>query len=95
MLNSYEELCITLGAADNSFARVLNPHRGAYIYILERLPPPRQLYITEEGLRSIVAEVMNFDIVNSEFELQPLYLVHFRTNSLGKGMYLLSPPSMD
>ena len=31
VLNSYEELCITLGAADNSFARVLNPHGGAYI----------------------------------------------------------------
>ena len=33
VLNSYEELCITLGTADNSFARVLNPHGGAYIYI--------------------------------------------------------------
>ena len=33
MLNSFEELCITLAAADNSFARVLNPHGGAYIYI--------------------------------------------------------------
>ena len=32
LLNSYEELCITLGAADNSFARVLNPHGGAYVY---------------------------------------------------------------
>ena len=26
VLNSFEELCITLAAADNSFARVLNPH---------------------------------------------------------------------
>ena len=33
MLNSFEELCITLAGADNSFARVLNPHGGAYIYI--------------------------------------------------------------
>ena len=32
VLNSYEELCITLGAADNSFARVLNPHGGS-VYI--------------------------------------------------------------
>ena len=31
VLNSYEELCITLGAADNSFARVLNPHGGAFV----------------------------------------------------------------
>ena len=28
MLNSLEELYITLAAADNSFARVLNPHGG-------------------------------------------------------------------
>ena len=26
MLYSFEELCITLAVADNSFARVLNPH---------------------------------------------------------------------
>ena len=31
VLNSFEELCITLAAAGNSFARVLNPHGGAYI----------------------------------------------------------------
>ena len=31
VLNSFEELCIT--AADNSFARELNPHGGAYIVI--------------------------------------------------------------
>ena len=37
VLNSYEELCITLGAADDSFARVLNPHGGAYIYIIENI----------------------------------------------------------
>ena len=33
VLNSFEELCIIWAAADNSFARVLNPHGGAYIYI--------------------------------------------------------------
>ena len=33
VLNSFEELCITRAAADNSFARELNPHGGAYIYI--------------------------------------------------------------
>ena len=33
VLNSFEELCITLAAAGNSFARELNPHGGAYIYI--------------------------------------------------------------
>ena len=33
VLNSFEELRITLAAAGNSFARVLNPHGGVYIYI--------------------------------------------------------------
>ena len=33
MLNSFEELCIMLAAADNSFAREFNPHGGAYIVI--------------------------------------------------------------
>ena len=31
VINSFEELCIMQAAADNSFARVLNPHGGAYI----------------------------------------------------------------
>ena len=33
VLNSFEELCITLAAAGNSFARELNPYGGAYMYI--------------------------------------------------------------
>ena len=33
VLNSFEELCIMWAAAENSFARVLNPHGGAYIVI--------------------------------------------------------------
>ena len=34
VLNSFEGLCILRAAAENSFARVLNPHGGAYVYIL-------------------------------------------------------------
>ena len=34
VLNSFEELCITQAVAGNPFARELNPHGGAYIYIL-------------------------------------------------------------
>ena len=33
VLNSLEELCITLATAGNSFTRELNPHGGAYIVI--------------------------------------------------------------
>ena len=31
VLNSFEELCIMRAAAENSLARVLNPHGEAYI----------------------------------------------------------------
>ena len=31
VLNSFEELCLMQAAAENSFARFLNPHGGAYI----------------------------------------------------------------
>ena len=33
VLNSFEELCIMLAAAGNSFDREFNPHGGAYIVI--------------------------------------------------------------
>ena len=34
VLNLFEELCIMQAAAIISFARVLNPHGGAYIYVI-------------------------------------------------------------
>ena len=38
------------------------------------------------SLRSVVANVMDCDIIVSEFEIQSRYYVQFRTNSLKKGM---------
>ena len=43
------------------------------------------------SLRVIGANVLNYDIVVSEFELQSYYYVHFLTNSLGKRMDSLTP----
>ena len=40
--NSFEELCITQAEAGNSFARELNPHGGAYIYILRETERQRE-----------------------------------------------------
>ena len=40
----------------------------------------------------VVAIVLVCDIVVSEFELQSCYYVHFRTDTLGKGMNPLIPP---
>ena len=44
-------------------------------------------YLSEEG------NVLNCDIVVSEFELQSFYYVNFRTNSFRKGMNTPYPPS--
>ena len=45
-------------------------------------------------LRGVMVKVMDYGIVESEFELQSRYYIHFRTNTLGKGMNLLILPSM-
>ena len=44
--------------------------------------------------RGIVVNVMNCDIVVSEFELQPHYHIHFRANTFGKGINPLKPESL-
>ena len=44
--------------------------------------------------RSVLAYVPDYDIVVREFELQSHYCVHFRTNTLGRGMNLLIPAAM-
>ena len=41
-----------------------------------------------------MANVLNCKIVVSEFELQSHYYVHFRINTLGKGMNSLILPAM-
>ena len=39
--------------------------------------------------RGVMVKAMVYEIVAREFEFQSRYYVHFRTNSLGKGM---NPP---
>ena len=46
------------------------------------------------SLRSVVANVLDFKIVVSEFEFQSLYYVYFRINILEKGMNP-DPPAID
>ena len=43
--------------------------------------------------RGIMVKAMDCGIVVSEFVLQSCYNVHFRANTLGKGMNLPYPPS--
>ena len=49
MLNSFEELCITLAVAGNSFTWELNPHGGAYIYIYIYIHTPTRGLSTRMG----------------------------------------------
>ena len=44
--------------------------------------------------RGVVANVLDCDIVGSEFELESHYHVHFQTNAPGKGMKPLIPSAM-
>ena len=45
--------------------------------------------------RCVMAKSMDCEIVVSEFVLQSRYYVHFRANTLGKGMNpLILPPAM-
>ena len=45
------------------------------------------------GPRGVMVKAMDFGIVVREFVLQSRYYVHFRTNTLGKGMNPLTPSS--
>ena len=46
--------------------------------------------------RGVMVKAMNCGIVVCEFVLQSRYYVHFRANTLGKGMNpLILPPAMD
>ena len=42
-----------------------------------------------------MANVLDCDIVQSEFKLQSLYYVHFLTNTVGKGMSPLLSLDLD
>ena len=44
-------------------------------------------------LRGVMVKEMDCGIVGSEFVLQSRYYVHFRTNTLGKGMNPPYPPN--
>ena len=44
--------------------------------------------------RGVMVKAMDCGIIISEFELQSRYYVHFRANTLGKGMNPLILPAM-
>ena len=52
-------------------------------------------YLGGGGPRGVMVKAMDCRIVVSDFVLQSRYYVHFRANTLGKGMNPLILPAMD
>ena len=52
------------------------------------------IYLSIRSLSGVMANVLDCDILVSEFELQSRYYVYFRINTLGKGMSPLIFPAM-
>ena len=40
----------------------------------------------QQSLHGIVANMLDYNIIVSKFELQSCYRIHFQTNALGKGI---------
>ena len=56
---------------------------------------PEYFTFREGCPRGVMVKAMNCEIVVREFVLQSRYYVHFRANTLGKGMNpLILPPAM-
>ena len=47
--------------------------------------------ITHHQISDIMANVLDFDFVVSEFDRQSRYYIHFWTNTLGKGINSIIP----
>ena len=66
------------------------------IYLSIYDSPYLLIYLPFSHPRGVMVKAMNCGIVVLEFVLQSRYYVHFRANTLGKGMNpLILPPAMD
>ena len=78
------------------FAVFLNKKTAAQIYnIINEVSNKCQQKMMERGCpRGVMVKAMDYGIVVHEFVLQSRYYVHFRANTLGKGMNPLILPAM-
>ena len=79
--------------------RMFNRHQAEITVMQFRghsLPVHQSMSVPWDGCpRGVMVKVMNCGIVIREFVLQSRYYVHFRANTLGKGMNpLILPPAM-
>ena len=68
------------------YVEPMDEHGSVYLYLF--------LTFSDVLLWGVFVKAMDCGIVESEFELQSRYYVHFRTNTLGKGMNPLILPTM-
>ena len=66
----------------------------AYQWMIKMLTTYQKKYTIGECPRGVMNKAMDCGIVVSEFVLQSRYYVHFRANTLGKGMNPLILPAM-
>ena len=53
-----------------------------------------KIYGGGEDPHSVVVNMLDCNVVVSEFKLQSLYYIYFQPNTLGKGMNPLIPPAI-
>ena len=72
------------------------PQSSIHPLNLPKPPSPKHYLLFLQGCpRGVMVKAMNCGIVIREFVLQSRYYVHFRANTLGKGMNpLILPPAM-
>ena len=92
---SIQKMRHTIGSPNSGKKiRLRNIHINKHFidYLLRSLLVLLSIY--KGNLRGKVANVLDCDIVVSEFELRSCYYVYFRTNTRGKGMNHLNPTAM-
>ena len=74
-----------------NFLVSLTPTKWEFTNVFDDGDIYRYDILNRVGPRGLVANVSDYNIVVSEFELQSRYYVHFRTIPLGKVLTSLSP----
>ena len=66
-----------------------------FYLLLDLLPYQENSVCPEKNLHGIVVNMLDCDIIVSEFKLQSHYYVHFWTKTLEKGMSSFIPRAID
>ena len=95
-LNHIYLMCMENLALNNLQWLICHKTKSNHIYLVYIRYIGRMVRLFTNGCpRGVMVKAMNCGIVVREFVLQSRYYVHFRANTLGKGMNpLILPPAM-